>query len=325
LSKFKILSLVTCLLSLVTGTLHADTLTMKDGRELKGIVIEDFKDRVIFSTADGEVTVMKENIQELSFESEEDNLIKLAEQAKDRGDFARAYSCYEMASKVNPDSKSIKEGMIALRTQMFRKNEAKKEEAVMRRDELERYGPMVREENSEEAELAERTENLKNELGITLTIKEGMPQVDAIAIDSPAYEAGIRKGDLIVAVRGKLTGYMSLKDVMKMLLEKQSIESRCVIERTVIVPISENRNMLTGTMDLIGASFSMEFDGLTISDIREGGYSAGAGLKKGDSVVAIYGQLTRYMPLKKALDMIKDSKANGVNLTVRRELSIWRR
>jgi hypothetical protein len=47
------------------GNAPADTVYVKDGKELKGIVVEDFKDRIIFSTADGEITVMKSDIKAL--------------------------------------------------------------------------------------------------------------------------------------------------------------------------------------------------------------------------------------------------------------------
>lgn len=312
--SFLFLLLLTPNSQLLTNA-NADAIHTKDGQEIKGIVVEDYKDRLTFSTADGEISVMKSNIKDLYFDTEEDNMIKLAEQAKDKGDYQRAYSYYQMAAKLNPDSKQVKDGLVFLQGYLFRKDEVKKEEDVKRQEELERYGPVVNPMKSREEEVKERIERLRKSIGLSLAQKGKMPEAESVSKNSPAYNAGIRKGDLVVAVWGKLTGYMPLKDVMDMLLEKPSIEIKCTIERAVEVAKRGGN---------IGVSFSMEFDGLTVSNVKYNSPSFVAGLKKRDLVVAINGQSTRYMPLKKAVELIKRSDTETVKLTLRRELTIWR-
>ena len=73
------------------------------------------------------------------------------------------------------------------------------------------------------------------------------------------------------------------------------------------------------------ATFTMEFDGLTVSGVKEGGSAFEAGLKKGDLITAIDGNSTRYMPLKKAIELIRNSKTGSTKLTLRREIIIWRK
>ena len=133
----------------------------------------------------------------------------------------------------------------------------------------------------------------------------------------------MRKGDRVIAVWGRLTGYMTLKEVMGILLEKPSLELKCDIERTVSINV--NPGVWTNTNNLIGASFSMEFDGLTVSGVKEYGAAIAAGLKKSDLITAIDGKSTRYMPLKNAIDLIKNSQGGSIKLTLRREVLIWRR
>ncbi len=294
---------------------YADTILMRDGKEIKGIVVEDYRDRLTFSTADGEISIMKSNIRELSYDSEEDNLINLGEQARDRKDYPRAYAYYEMALKKNPESKTAKNGMVFIQGYLYRKDEVRKEEAVKRQEELERYGPTVPSRMSEEDAFKENTAKLKESLGLTLVMLDSSPTVENAMPGLPADDAGMRSGDLLVAVWSRLTGYMPLRDVVKMLLEKPVLEIKCTIERTLAISPSWGN---------IGASFNMEFDGLTVSNIKANGPAARAGLAKDDLVVAINGQSTRYMPLKKALELIKRSRGN-VNLTFRREITIWRR
>ncbi len=297
------------------GLTNADTIHTKDNQELKGIVVEDYNDRLTFSTADGEISVMKSNIKDLYFDMEEDNMIKLAEQARDKGDYQKAYSYYQMAAKLNPDSKQVKDGLVFLQGYLFRKDEVRKEEAVKRQEELERYGPMISPEKSQEEEFKDGVEKLKRSLGLSLAQKGNLPEAEGVSKNSPAYNAGIRKGDLVAAVWSKLTGYLSLKDVIDMLLEKSSIEIKCTIERTA--EVARRRGD-------IGASFSMEFDGLTVANVKDPSPALDAGLKKKDLIVAIDGQSTRYMPLRKALELIKKSRSETVKLTLRRELTIWR-
>ena len=295
--------------------LAADTIYTNDNKELKGIVVEDYKDRVVFSTADGEITVMKRDIRELYFDSEEDNLISLAEQASQRRDYEKAYAYYDMAFKVNPYSKAAKDGLVFLQGYLFRQEEAKKEDEVRRRDEFERYGSAIPTEKILKEEAENSAEKLKEAAGMTLRIKDGLLEVEGVEPRSPAYDAGIKKGDRLVSIWGRLTGYTPLKEVMDKLTERSSSEIKCAIERTLEVGVKPD----------IGASFVMEFDGLTVSAVKDGSPSFEAGLKKDDIVVAIDGKSTRYMPLKKAVDLMKAHEKDSVRLTIRRDTLIWRR
>ncbi|MDD5495518.1 MAG: PDZ domain-containing protein [Candidatus Omnitrophica bacterium] len=320
LLKFSVL-LVTSYWLLVT-IVNADTIYTNDGKEIKGIVVEDYKDRLVFSTPDGEIMLMKSDIRELYIDSEEDNLIKLAEQAFERKDYARSYSYYDKAHKLNPDSSRAKDGLVYVRSYLYRQGEAAKMEAIRRQAEFEKSGKaVIRTEYAEEEETRIKEEKLKNSLGFTLTLKDGFPEVDNIGKDSPASQAGISKGDLIVSIWGRLTGYMSLIEVIDRLLERSSFEIKCLIERTVRVDISDNRNILSGPKELIGAELKMEFDGLTITEVTRGDTD----LRKDDLITAIDGKSTRYMPIKQAIEMIKNSKGKDIKLTIRREVVIWRK
>lgn len=314
---------VAAFLSLVTGYADADTIYTNEGQEIKGIIVEDYKDRVVFSTVDGERAIMKSEIKELYYDTEEQNLIKLAVQARDKGDIAKAFAYYDKAFRINPDSKQAKDGMVLLQGYLFKKDVARKEEAVNRRNDFERYGAMGGIVKSDEDILRNDIEKLRRTVGVTFRSTDDITKFESVMRGSPAYDAGIRKGDTLVATWGKLVGYMSLKEVVEEMLKKASFETRCTIERNVSVRIDDNRNPLSSTNDLIGAALDMEFDGLTISSVNGYGPASAAGLKKDDIITAINGASTRYMPLKKAIDIIKASKDNTVNLIIRREVVIW--
>jgi len=292
----------------------SDTIYTKDGKELKGIIVEDYRDRIVFSTIDGQATVMKSDVKELYFDTEEQNLIKLAEQARDKGDYVKAFIYYDKAFRMNPESRAAKDGIVFLQGYLFKKDMSQKEEVVNRHNEFEQRGQMpgIR---SDEDKFNDDLEKLRSAAGIVLMTSDGVTRIESVRTASSAYSAGIRKGDTLVAVWGRLVGYMSLKEVVETMLEKNSLETKITLERNIAVRV--------GPSDSIGATLSMQLDGLTVSAIDEGSPASEAGLMPGDIITAINGNSTRYMPLKKAIALIKRSRDGKVNLAVRKDLIMW--
>jgi hypothetical protein len=307
-----------------SGFAAADTIYTKDNKELKGIVVEDYKDRVVLSTVDGEQTIMKSDIKELYYDNEEQNLIKLAEQSREKGDLIKAFIYYDKAFKLNPDSKQAKDGIVFLQGYLFKKDMSQKEEVVRRHNEFEEVG--IKPETavqSESEKLKADINKLRETSGIALASKDGVTEIESVSIGSSAQDAGIRNGDILVAVWGRLVGYMTLSEVIETVLEKTSLETKCTINRRIDVNISDNRNLLSNTNDLIGMTIDIQPEGLVVSAVKEGSPAAGAGIKKGDLLVDINGNLTRYMTLKRAIELIKKSKGDTVSLTLQREVVIW--
>ncbi len=301
--------LITIYYVLYTIYCFADTIYTKDNKELKGIVVEDYKDRVKFSTIDGEINVMKSDVRELYYDTEEQNLIKLAEHSRDKGDYIKAFVYYDKAFKLNPDSAQAKDGIVFLQGYLFKKDMAQKEEAVRRHNEFEQRGEKA-EIKSDEETFNDTLKKLRASAGVTLRTVGGVTEIENVSIGSPAYAAGIRSGDILIAVWGRLVGYMSFKEVVETLLEKTSLETKCTIERNIKV-------------SLTGVTLSMQSDGLTISEIKDDSPAQAAGLKQNDIIVYINANPTRYMPLKRAIEIIKKSKGDAVNLTIRREAIMW--
>ena len=311
-SKYLVFLLITYTLQLTTYV-YADSIYTKDGKEIKGIVVEEYKDRVVLSTVEGEKTVAKADIRELYFDNEESNLIRLAEQARDRRDFARSFTYYNLALKKNPSSKAANDGLVYLQGYLFRKEEAEKLDDIKRRENIERYGTVIGLEKTQtsEEQFKDLTARLWTVIGLAMDIKNKFPEVTDVRLKSPAADAGIHKGDILAAIWGKLTGYMSLAEIMGTLLDKPSLEIKCTVDRALVARTD-------------GATFTMEWEGLTVSGVKEGSPAFDSGLKQGDLVTAIKGTSTRYMPLAKALKLIKKAGDGQVNLILRREILIWR-
>jgi len=291
---------------------NADTIYTKDGKEIKGIIIEEYKDRILIATVDGERSLMKSDIRELYFDTEEQNLIKLAEQARDRSDFIKSFVYYDKAFKINPNSKAAKDGIVFLQGYLFKKDMNKKEVGINKGNDFEEReaGSIVI--KTEEEKFTENINKLRSTTGITIKMDGVQARIDDVVTGSPAYDAGMKKGDLLVAVWGRLVKYLSINEVVEILLEKTSLETKCTIEHSVDAGVED-----------FGAEFKMQFDGMTVSGIKDHSSAKEAGLMVGDIIVAINGDSIRYTPLKKALELIKNSRNNTVILTLRRGLVIW--
>lgn len=314
MGKKNYLTVLLCLafLSSAAGRGSCDTIYTKEDKEIKGIIVEEYKDRILMSTAEGEKMIMKADIKELYFDTEEQNLIKLAEQALDRGDYLKAFVYYDKAFKINPDLKAAKDGIVFLQGYLFKKDMSKKEQDVMRRNEFEKRGAGGALIKTDEERFKEALEKLKKTVGISLVSDGAITRIGSVRPGSPAYEAGMRKGDVLIAVWGRLVGYLSLQQVAERLLEKTSIETACTIERSVDLAGGD-----------IGADFKMQLDGMTVAGVNPGSPAQRAGLKQNDIIMEINDRPTRYMPIKKALELIKKEQGNVIILTFRRDITMW--
>jgi len=74
-----------------------------------------------------------------------------------------------------------------------------------------------------------------------------------------------------------------------------------------------------------GISLGFEYEGLVIKDVIPGKKGDVAGLKKGDSVVAIDKNITRYLPMDSVISLISSPKNdNKIVFTVRRSVTLRR-
>ena len=317
---YKILAILAVLSSLLCQGLAADTVYKNDGGEIKGIVLEDYKDRIVMSTAGGEVEVMKSDIRELYFDDEEKSYIKIAEQARDRGDYGKSYEYYEKALQLNPDSKAAKEGAAFLQEYVYKKEQSLKREFIKKRAESE-YRTTAGDTFAAGTEASGRDAVIvRQSFGIELKENGSAVEIARVERDSPAQKAGFMKNDRLIALWGKLVPYMSLNEVLVLLVKDNYARIECTIERMVEVRRSGGVSILKRGNGALGAYFCVRLGGLTVEDVNADSPAFEAGLKKGDLIVAIDGQPTRYIPLKKAVQMIKDSPQEIASLTIRRDI-----
>jgi len=302
------------LILLFATSSFADTIYLKTGKSLKGVVVEEYADRVVISTHKGEKCILKDVISKVIYDRPEQNLVRLGNAYMARREYEKAYFAYERAQWLNPESKVAREKMNYVTGFYFRKQALKKMDDIKR---MQEHEDRLRQTAVLDQELEK---DLLDKVGIKTSTKGGRVKVDEVIKGSPAFDAGIRRGDTLVSVWGALTGYMSEDDVARLFLKEGIGEIKAEIERDVTV--MNERPRQKSYADVLGGKLEMLFDGLTL--VKLGADSPGRedGLEEGDLITEINGESTRYMPLKKATGIIEKSTAPV--FTLRRKVTIWR-
>lgn len=303
----------------------ADTVLLRDGQEIKGVIVEDYHDRVVVSAEKGEMGITKEKIDKISYDNPEDNLVKLGAFYKDKGDYKRALYYYESARKINPDLKEAQDGSVLVTNLMMNKQEADAAaDVAMKQDTEDHMGVQDAAAQSEADAIKKSADELWSSTG--LVIEKAGPDIKTgrVMDKSPAYEAGIRANDTIVSVWGKLAKYMPLENVYGLFLSGGVTETRVVIARDEAVAV-KNQSLFGGAEEMIGARLSMEPDGMTVSDVKAAGPFDNAGILKGDRITRVGASSTRYMPLESAYKMIEGTKTGTLDLEIQRETVFWRK
>ncbi|MBL7155536.1 MAG: PDZ domain-containing protein [Candidatus Omnitrophica bacterium] len=295
----------------------ADTISLKDGKEIKGIVVEEYNDRLVVSTYKGEKAIFKELVSKVRYDLPEQNLVKLGDAYTSRREYDKAYFYYEKAHKANPDYTPAREKMNYVMGYIFRKEEEAKRDDVTRMQEFENWPP---ETSGEEKDFEK---SLTGDIGIRLAEKGNQILVTDVLKDSPAASAGLKENDILISVWGKFTGYMPRGKVAQLLLEEAAGEIKINIDRSIA--LKKERSPSRNYKEIMGGALGMLIDGLTVLGVNKGGSAEKAGLEKDDLIIAIDGAATRYMPLDDAIKMIKDGKKDVMTFTVRRNVTIWRK
>jgi len=283
----------------------ADIVYLKDGSEVKGIIVEQYSDRIVISTEYGETEIESAEIKRINYDLPEQNLVALADRYRQMANYSRAYYYYEKAKEENPKCQEAIDGLNYLEGYRFRKNLGKKIDDIRWQRDVESFS----DQGIKKPETSQ--EKLKTVLGMELS--EFGKDIKVLKVYSrlPAAKAGIKKGDTLSAVWGKLTGYMSCPEVARLLTDTPQAEVCVKIDRDIKV-----------TPGIIKPSqLDLRFYGLFLTHIKKKDKAHRAGLREDDLIVAIDGKSTRYAPRKQVIEMLKKAPRT---LTLRREITIWR-
>ncbi|RKY41318.1 MAG: hypothetical protein DRP85_06665 [Candidatus Makaraimicrobium thalassicum] len=300
------------------GESYADTVILKGGKRVKGLILDEFRDRITLSTAEGEKTIKRSDIRSAVYDSEEKALIREGENQLTKGHYIKAYYLYEKALRFNPDLERARERLHYIRGYL---------ETEARRDVIRSI--VTRREGSGNAGEKTPVRRVADELGLVLAPGAKYVRIEKIMGSNPSGRgAELRPGDRIVAVCGEMTAYMDVDEVAGILLVPGEI--RFAIERTVVPELSSAGALFDGLLfsrykKIVGAGLKLRNRGVTVNSITPGGPFEAAGIRKGDLLHRINGKNTRYMPLSEVTGIIKKNQNKKIEIVIRRDITFWRK
>ncbi|MBN1405442.1 MAG: PDZ domain-containing protein [Candidatus Omnitrophica bacterium] len=307
---------------ILQSSVYADTVYMKNGEEQKGIVVEEYIDRIKLSTADGEIEILKNNIKDILYDMPAQNLVKLGDFHRQKGNTAIAYLYYSKAREVDPSFEPAMARYAEVSALLIKRSDKQLENSIEKRKALLQAKDGIIKTDAEMSLTPQ--EKLQKYTGISLILKKGRPFVEYVTPASPAYQAGVRSGDYIISVWTRLTQYMSLEDVCDAIIASSTGETSITIERTINLKSAGTPGYSTGGIASLGFYLDMTTGGLTVTRVMNNSSAFKNGLAPSDIITSINNKPTRYMPLKETISLIKSSKDN-CGITINRYAVIWKK
>ncbi|MDD4957243.1 MAG: PDZ domain-containing protein [Candidatus Omnitrophica bacterium] len=297
---------------------YGDTVVMADNERVKGVVVEEYRDRIVISTMDGEKEIMRSDINNIIYDLEEQNLTSVGDYYQDAGKYEKAYYYYSKALEVNPNYKKAREALNHVGTYIQLTGRRRKLDHVRRLNE-EMTGLRSPVSSGDES----RESRLEEGLGIGIRNARESFKIDKVVIGSPASKAGLKKGDILSAAWGRAIGYMEPDEVMDKLLTPGVMD----INITIVRPLKIDLSMATKSYgNLLGVKLGFsEMEGLMIEKVKEGSAAANAGIEPGDIIMAVDGKSSRYMDIRDVEKAIDSHKNNAISLEIKRDIVIWKK
>jgi hypothetical protein len=271
----------------------ADTLYLLDGRELKGLVIEEYHDRILFKTHYFKDVHFYENhlIEEVFYDDPARNFLYLGRRSLEFGELAQAQRLFAKAQRIDSDLEEAGEALEGLRDAKLKKGFA--------------------------APPTDQT--LLRTLGLRIERRHERFMIERVDSGGASFQAGIRERDALVKIFDIRCRFRNKRDVIEDLIGPPTSLVYVTIEREVVY-----RDNQLSFLERLFSQFprelklDMEYAGLTVTQVPEGG-----DFEEGDRIMAISGEVTRYMPLTRARERLLENPK--VILTIQRSLKVKRR
>ena len=302
-------------------TAFADTVVLKNGKNLKGLVVEKHADRIILSTQKGEIPILLSGIKDIQYDTAEQNFFKAGKSYEVENKLGPALAFYEKALEENPNFEEAKIAALGVRNRFWASstegpiNEVEKQQAVY--DAWQR-GTMIEETIKKKEK--EQVALLKERLGITLEKKGDWARLANVDSTKPAALAGLKRNDRFVSIDGESLRYLNLETVAKALLLPRYSNFSLEFDRDCLLSKSGS----SGKLNSLGLQLKLRYHGLVVSSVKENSAAHAAGLKNEDLLTHVNAISTRYMPLNNVIHLIENPEEAKMVLTVRRSALLAR-
>ncbi|MDD4203396.1 MAG: hypothetical protein PHQ52_08020, partial [Candidatus Omnitrophica bacterium] len=243
----------------------------------------------------------------ISYDLPEQNLVAIADKHMNSKDYPKAFYYYEKALKVNPKYKDALEGYNYLNGYMYRKAYDKKSKAVEWRATVENFI------ETGDTLIQGKDFTVKKDIGMDIEqSSDGNIRVLKVYKSTPAYEAGLKKDDILVAIWGSLCRYMDVSEIEKNFLKPEELEIKITVDKTLHL---KKKSLTLDQLEYV-------FDGLSLKNIEKTDAAYKQGFRNGDIILSIDKDSIRYVSLS---DVIKKLDKASYNIIIRRGMTIWRK
>jgi C-terminal processing protease CtpA/Prc len=299
----------------------ADTVTLKNGKEIKGLVVEEHADRIILSTEGGEIPVLRKGIKDIAYDEPAQNFMQIGKTYEKENKLREALAYYEKALELKPGFEEAETAAQGLKNRFWASStEGPRSEVEKQQVLYDAWGSGRSFEELMEKGRAEESSALKERLGIGLEKKGDWVRAASVEFKKDAALAGLKKGDRLVSADGRSLRYLSVDAVTKELLLPRYTSFMLEFERDCQLTKPEGQNRIGA----LGLDLKLEYQGIVIRSVKSESAAARAGLKEKDLVVKVNNEATRYLPIQKVIRGIEGPDDKTV-LTVRRTALLARR
>ena len=268
----------------------ADTITLKNGTERKGLVVEEHTDRIILSTEKGEIPILRRGITNIVYDEPAQNFLKIGQEYEADNRLGEALAYYEKAQSLNPGLAEAASAATRVRNRFWASLTEGPRDEMERKQELYDAWERGTAVNAFERKKIEERKRLRDGLGLALGKSGEWLELESVDSKKPAAVAGLKKGDRLTAIDGRSLRYLNETAVLAQLLEPRFTNFTLEIERDVFLPGHVSFKAL-------GMKLKLEYQGLIVRSVKKYSQAEKAGARSRDLIVRVNGEATRYMPL----------------------------
>ncbi len=304
-----VISAVTVSLVLIGGkpSVFADTIILKDGRKIEGLILAEQQDCYIVKIRIGTTKVDKAMVRKIDRLSSEENFVNFGNQFLDSKNYDAALEQYKKALDVNPEFQPAKDAMVNV-------GKIKKEIEEKRLAELEK----------EKKELEDKKSAVEQSFGFMLDVAGGQLKIISVNAGGGAETAGLRRNDQIIQINDWPTKGKSLKEIIDYLAKGESASYALLAQREVELT-RKKINYQKHTFVGVGIFLDVAGNDLVVNSVIVGEAADLAGLKPRDKVISINGKPTAGLSVNDAAELIGGAELSTVTIVIQRSVEIERK
>ncbi len=286
---------------------YADTIILRDGRRIEGLILAEQRDCYIVKIKIGTTKVDKATIEKIDRLSSEENLVNFGNQYLESKNYDSALEQYKKALDVNPEYQPAKDAIIETEKIMKELEEKRLAELEKRKVTLGR-----------EKDLVEKG------FGFRMDAANDLLRIISVNADSGAEAAGLRRNDQIIQINNKPVKGDSIEKIIGYLTKDENGSYNFLIQRQVSLTrkkIDYQKHVFVG----VGIFLDVAGNYLIVNSVIAGGPADLAGLRARDRVISVNGKPMAGLSINDAAGLMGGTELSVATLIIQRFVEIERR